>query len=68
VSLLHILPEASETLEQILKDGDPDKEVFPLANLLLMIGFTITVFFTKVLAFHSHENDHVEKLHISPRD
>jgi hypothetical protein len=51
-----------------LKDGDPDKEVFPLANLLLMVGFTITVFFTKVLAFHSHKDDHDEELYIDHKD
>lgn len=35
--------------------------MFPLAYALLMVGFIITVFFTKVLSFHSHEEDHAEE-------
>lgn len=47
-----------------MKSRYPDSdEVFPLAYLLLMVGFIITVFFTKVMSFHSHgevdsEHDH----------
>lgn len=57
VAILHILPEAANTLEEYLKDGR-DVEVFPLANLLLMVGFLITVFFTKIMITHTHEHDH----------
>jgi len=35
---------------------DPDAPVFPLANLLLVIGFLITIFFTKIIASHSHDD------------
>jgi hypothetical protein len=65
VALMHILPEAAATLEQYLKSKseDEDQEVFPLAYLLVMVGFIITVFFTKVLAFHSHAEDHFEYSH-----
>ncbi len=60
VAIMHILPEAADTLQQFLKgdDKESEKEVFPLAYLLLMVGFIITVFFTKVMSFHSHEEDH----------
>ena len=31
--------------------------MFPLANLLLMVGFLITIFFTRIIATHSHAHD-----------
>jgi zinc transporter 1/2/3 len=57
VAILHILPESADTLENYLRDGQKtedgdDIEVFPLANLLLMVGFLITIFFTKILTKH----------------
>lgn len=55
VALMHILPEAADSLEEYMKSDTSDSdEVFPLAYLLLMVGFIITVFFTKVMSFHSH--------------
>lgn len=54
VSILHILPESADTIQQHLQDGDPDKEVFPLANLLVICGFLVTIFFTRIIATHSH--------------
>ena len=56
VSIIHILPESADTIEEILRDGE-DKEVFPLANLLLILGFLITIFFTRIIATHSHSHD-----------
>ena len=61
VSIMHILPESADALEKYLREAQKkkeDEEVFPLAYLFLMVGFLITVFFTKVLSFHSHEDDH----------
>ncbi len=54
VALLHILPESQEILSQYLRGGK-DVEVFPLASLLLILGFSVTLFFTKVLVFHQHD-------------
>lgn len=62
VSIMHILPESADTLEEYLRKKQHQDEVFPLAYLLLMVGFLITVFFTKVLSFHSHEEDHEEEV------
>lgn len=28
----------------------------------MMVGFLITVFFTKVLSFHSHKDDHIQSV------
>lgn len=46
--------------------------MFPLANLLLMIGFLITIFFTRIIAHHSHDHlfdsfsSHTEEVHAAP--
>lgn len=63
VAILHILPESADTIQDYLQDGDPDKEVFPLANLLVLCGFLVTIFFTRIISnhshdHHSHEHDH----------
>ena len=55
VSILHILPESAETIQIALEDGDPGAVVFPLGNLLLICGFLITIFFTRIISTHSHE-------------
>ena len=52
VAIIHILPESVDSIEEYLKGDDLDAEVFPLANLLLMIGFLITIFFTRIIATH----------------
>ena len=56
VAILHILPESADTIQQHLQDGNPDQEVFPLANLLLICGFLVTIFFTRIIATHSHSH------------
>lgn len=56
VSLIHILPESSDSIEAYLKEQSGADEVFPLANLLVMIGFLITIFFTRIIATHSHDH------------
>lgn len=56
VAILHILPESADTIQQHLQDGDPDLEVFPLANLLVICGFLVTIFFTRIIATHSHQH------------
>lgn len=59
VAIMHILPESADALEAYLREGKAeDEEVFPLAYLFLMVGFIITVFFTKIISFHTHEQDH----------
>ncbi len=57
VALIHLLPESADTLENAIRTSEGE-EVFPLANFLMMIGFLITVFFTRVLSSHSHDDDH----------
>lgn len=54
VALVHILPESSNSIQDYLREQTGSEDVFPLANLLLMLGFLITIFFTRIISTHSH--------------
>jgi solute carrier family 39 (zinc transporter), member 1/2/3 len=58
VAIIHILPESSDSIEEHLKEVTGNDEVFPLANLLVMLGFLTTIFFTRIIATHEHHDDH----------
>ena len=62
VSILHILPESANSIQDYLREQSGDDEVFPLANLLVMLGFLVTVFFTRIISTHSHD-DHPDEHH-----
>lgn len=49
-AILHTLPESADTIKDYLQDRGPDKEIFPLANLLVLWGFLVTFFFTLIIS------------------
>jgi len=63
VAIIHILPESADTIQSTLQEQYQTDTVFPLAYLLLMLGFLVTVFFTRIISTHTHHDEHEEHEH-----